>query len=170
NAIRSGLDSDIIALSGGVSKGKHDLVREVLDSLGMETLFHGIRAKPGKPALVGRLEDTLVFGLPGNPVSTYVMSVLLLFPAVRTLAGLRDPRTRMFEARLRGELPAATGRTSFHAATLAAGPGGGAEVRPVAWNGSGDLTGYAAGNCLVRMDMEAGAARDGDPVKVLLCG
>ena len=170
DAIRAASSSDIIVLSGGVSKGKYDLVKGVLDDLGMVTLFHGVRAKPGKPVLMGRLEGTLVLGLPGNPVSTYVMAVLLLLPMVRALAGLQQPRTRTLSARLKGDLNATGSRTTFHPAILWDGSGGGAEVAPVSWRGSGDLTSYAKSNCLIRMEANAAAAAQGDAVQVVLCG
>ena len=169
-AIRSALTSDVVVLSGGVSKGKYDLVRGVLDDLGMELFFHGVQAKPGKPVLVGKLDATLVFGLPGNPVSTYVMAVLMLLPAVRTLAGWQDPGTRRVMATLEGTLGATRGRTTYHPGILQGGLGGVAQVRPVAWKGSGDLTGYAACNCLIRTEAESPAVSSGDTVQVLLCG
>lgn len=169
DAVRAAASSDIIVLSGGVSKGKYDLVRPVLDELGMETLFHGVRAKPGKPVLFGRLGGSLVLGLPGNPVSTYVMAVLLLLPAVRALAGLEQPRTRTLSARLRGGLPATGSRTTYHPAVLSQGSDGIAEVYPVTWRGSGDLTGYSASNCIIRTESDAPSPENGSQVRVLLC-
>lgn len=70
-------DSDLLVLSGGVSKGKLDFVPEVLATLGVEKLFHGVAQRPGKPLWVGQRAGTLVFGLPGNPVSS--LSCLLQF-------------------------------------------------------------------------------------------
>jgi molybdopterin molybdotransferase len=169
-AVRAAASSDVIVLSGGVSKGKYDLVQPVLAELGMETIFHGVRAKPGKPVLFGRLKGALVLGLPGNPVSTYVMAVLLLLPAVRALAGLAHPRTRTLSARLKGHLPATGSRTTYHPAVLSGQQGGTAEVFPVSWRGSGDLTGYSQSNCLIRTESDAPPAEDGTHVRVLLCG
>ena len=71
-AVRRGLASDVLVLSGGVSAGAYDLVAQVLEREGVETLFHRIRLKPGRPLLLGRHAGGLVFGLPGNPVSAYV--------------------------------------------------------------------------------------------------
>ncbi|MGB0591217.1 MAG: gephyrin-like molybdotransferase Glp [Myxococcota bacterium] len=171
DAVRAAASSDVIVLSGGVSKGKYDLVKPVLEDLGMETLFHGVQAKPGKPVLFGRLDGSLVLGLPGNPVSTYVMAVLLLLPMVRALAGLAHPRTRTLSAQLKGALPPTKRRTTYHPAVLIGGAQGGpAEVTPVSWRGSGDLTGYSQCNCLIRTEVNAAAAADGAQVRVLLCG
>jgi molybdopterin molybdotransferase len=170
DAVRAAADSDVIVLSGGVSKGKYDLVQRVLDDLGMETLFHGVRVKPGKPVLFGRLDGALVLGLPGNPVSTYVMAVLLLLPTVRALAGLAYPRTRTLSARLRGRLPPTGARTAYHPAVLSGEPAGAPQVTPVSWRGSGDLTGYSQSNCLIRTEVDAPQTEDGALVQVLLCG
>jgi molybdopterin molybdotransferase len=64
---------DVLILSGGVSKGKKDYVPEVLESLGMEKLFHKVKQRPGKPFWFGKnLNDKVVFALPGNPVSTFM--------------------------------------------------------------------------------------------------
>lgn len=63
---------DLIILSGGVSKGKFDFVPKVLESLGIQKLFHQISQRPGKPMWFGRAENKFVFALPGNPVSTFM--------------------------------------------------------------------------------------------------
>src|SRR5262249_39137400 len=70
--IEAGLDADFLVLSGGVSAGRADFVPQVLADLGVEALFHTVRLKPGKPVLFGRSKQTLVFGLPGNPVSSLI--------------------------------------------------------------------------------------------------
>ena len=71
-ALERALDADVVVTSGGVSVGPHDLVRGVLRELGVEELFWGVAVKPGKPLAFGARGRTLVFGLPGNPVSSLV--------------------------------------------------------------------------------------------------
>jgi molybdopterin molybdotransferase len=90
-ALEVGLLADVLVTSGGVSVGPHDLVRGLLRELGVEEVFWGVSVKPGKPLAFGVRGRTLVFGLPGNPVSSLVSSVLFVLPALRALQGERDP-------------------------------------------------------------------------------
>ncbi|MBX5470060.1 MAG: molybdopterin molybdotransferase MoeA [Thermoleophilaceae bacterium] len=99
-ALERGLDAaDVVCVSGGVSVGPHDHVRPALAELGARELFWGVRLKPGKPVWFGAAGRTLVFGLPGNPVSAMVTFHLLARPALRALAGA-DPADRRTTARL----------------------------------------------------------------------
>jgi molybdopterin molybdotransferase len=91
DAIAHGLEADVLVTSGGVSVGPHDLVRRVEAELGVEELFWQVAVKPGKPVSFGVRGATLVFGLPGNPVSSLVGCELLVKPALRALQGLADP-------------------------------------------------------------------------------
>src|SRR6202142_3750925 len=86
-AIERGLDADILVLSGGVSMGKYDLVEQVLADLGAEFHFTGVSIRPGRPAVFATCRGKLVFGLPGNPVSTMVTFELFVLPAVDVLNG-----------------------------------------------------------------------------------
>jgi len=98
-ALERGLGADILVTSGGVSVGPHDLVREVSSSLGVEEVFWGVAVKPGKPLSFGVRGSTLVFGLPGNPVSALVGALLFVRPAVLALQGLADPRPNLDSGR-----------------------------------------------------------------------
>jgi molybdopterin molybdotransferase len=93
-ALERGLAADVLVTSGGVSVGEHDLVRAVERELGVEEVFWRVSIKPGKPVSFGVREDTLVFGLPGNPVSALVGCELFVKPALRALQGVPDPRPR----------------------------------------------------------------------------
>jgi molybdopterin molybdotransferase len=93
-ALEHALESDVLVTSGGVSMGPHDLVRRVEAELGVKELFWGVAVKPGKPLSFGVRESTLVFGLPGNPVSSLVGALLFVRPALLALQGLSDPRPR----------------------------------------------------------------------------
>src|SRR5207237_4620452 len=86
--------NDVVILAGGVSVGKFDLVPGVLQELGVVPHVRQVRMKPGKPLLFGTRGDTLVFGLPGNPVSAFVCFELFVRPALRVLAGHADPGPR----------------------------------------------------------------------------
>jgi molybdopterin molybdotransferase len=85
------LGSDVVVTSGGVSVGPHDLVRRVEARLGVEEVFWGVAMRPGKPLAFGVRDGTLVFGLPGNPVSSLVGCLLFVQPALRALQGHPDP-------------------------------------------------------------------------------
>ncbi len=84
--------SDVVVLCGGVSVGAHDHVKQALSELGVQESFWGVALKPGKPTWFGAREQTLVFGLPGNPVSAMVTFLLLVAPALRALSGCANVR------------------------------------------------------------------------------
>jgi molybdopterin molybdotransferase len=91
-ALRRALDADVVAVCGGVSVGEHDHVRPALAELGVQERFWGVSLRPGKPTYFGVVEHddgrpTLVFGLPGNPVSAVVTFILFARPALRALGG-----------------------------------------------------------------------------------
>ncbi len=90
-ALERGLAADVLLTSGGVSVGPHDLVRTLLAELGVEEVFWGVAVRPGKPLFFGVRGSTLVFGLPGNPVSTLVSFELFVRPALAALQGAAHP-------------------------------------------------------------------------------
>jgi molybdopterin molybdotransferase len=90
-ALESGLEADVLVTSGGVSVGPHDLVRGLLAELGVEEIFWGVAVKPGKPLAFGVRGSTLVFGLPGNPVSSLVSAEVFVRPALLALQGANVP-------------------------------------------------------------------------------
>ena len=91
SALAGALDADVVVTSGGVSVGPHDLVRPTLAALGVEEVFWGVAMRPGKPLSFGVRGGTLVFGLPGNPVSSYVSATLFAVPALLALQGASEP-------------------------------------------------------------------------------
>jgi molybdopterin molybdotransferase len=99
-ALERGLAADILVTSGGVSVGEHDLVRAAERELGVEEVFWRVSIKPGKPVSFGVRAATLVFGLPGNPVSALVGCELFVKPALRALQGLEHPLPRFEPGRL----------------------------------------------------------------------
>lgn len=105
-AIERGLEGDVLVTSGGVSVGPHDLVRRIEAALGVEEVFWGVSVKPGKPLAFGVRGETLVFGLPGNPVSSLVSTVLFVLPALRALQGEDDAAPRYRRGVLAGPITA----------------------------------------------------------------
>ena len=103
-ALERGLEADVLVSSGGVSVGPHDLVRRILAELGVEEDFWGVAVRPGKPVAFGARGGTLVFGLPGNPVSALVGVELFVRPALLALQGATDPGPGYETARLASPL------------------------------------------------------------------
>jgi len=103
-ALARGLEHDVLVSSGGVSVGPHDLVRSVEEELGVEEIFWRVAVKPGKPISFGVRGSTLVFGLPGNPVSSLVGFELFVRPAVLALQRHGQPKPRFEPGRLGGAI------------------------------------------------------------------
>jgi len=127
DAIARGLEADVLVTSGGVSVGPHDLVRRVEAELGVEEVFWRVAVKPGKPTAFGVRDSTLVFGLPGNPVSSLVTFELFVRPAIEALQGAADPGPRFHRGTLgtsarrgadRDELARATARSTPEGAVV----------------------------------------------------
>ena len=112
-ALEVGLMADALVTSGGVSVGPHDLVRGLLRELGVEEVFWGVSVKPGKPIAFGVRGRTLVFGLPGNPVSSLVGCELFVRPAVLALQGAAQPGPVYAEGRLARAVPRNSKRDEF---------------------------------------------------------
>jgi molybdopterin molybdotransferase len=115
--------ADVLLISGGVSVGGHDLVKDTLAELGVQQLFWQVRIKPGKPIYCGRRGNTWVFGLPGNPLSTVVGYLVFVAPLLRRLAG--DPFTapETTSATLAADAPNPGERTTYATARFANGGG-----------------------------------------------
>jgi molybdopterin molybdotransferase len=169
-AVRAGLEGDVLVVSGGVSVGPHDHVKPAFEDCGVEEVFWRVRLKPGKPLWFGRRGDTLVFGLPGNPLSTIVCFCVFIEPALRRLAGERDARPRLEAGRLTTPARASDGRTTFLTATLSPGADGALEATPTERQGShmtgalGESDGFAVA------PEEAGELPAGAPFDVLRLG
>jgi len=178
--IAEGLKYDVLILSGGVSAGKLDLVPGVLAELGVEALFHKVAMKPGKPVLFGvghpphpqplshggeRGGNALVFGLPGNPVSSLVCFELFVRPAIRKLMGL-EPGPTVVTATLTKDYPYRTDRPTYHPARVTMTDAGWI-VEPTPWFGSPDLRGILAANAFVLLPDGDHQHRAGDRLPVL---
>ena len=173
-AVMQGLAADVLVLSGGVSAGDLDLVPSIFAACGVETIFHKVRLKPGKPVWFGRLDrgtgtaPTIVFGLPGNPASSLVCFELFVRPAIAKLAD-RGPEAWHLPRRL-GRLAAAAKSAADRPVYLPcriATSGPGLDVTPLPWTGSSDLVGLAVADGLVALP--AGVeATPGLPVEVLV--
>jgi molybdopterin molybdotransferase len=156
---------DLLLTTGGVSAGDFDLVPQVFEELGAVPRFHKVSIKPGKPiyfAVVGR---TLVFGMPGNPVSAAVIFDLLVRPALRKAAGLSPALPPAVEATLQGPATNKGPRLFFHPARLAR-DGQSLVAVPVPTKGSHDVMAHARASGFLVLPPEARLAA-GEKVAVL---
>jgi len=146
--IEQSLKSDMLVLTGGVSKGRYDYVRQVLEELGAEFFVEGVAIRPGKPLVFGRVKGKWFFGLPGNPVSTYVTFELFARPALAVIGGGDFEEAQFLRARLAEPFRQKLGLTVFMPARVESRDGD-PVVRLVGWQGSGDLVGVASANCFL---------------------
>jgi molybdopterin molybdotransferase len=168
SCITAGLtDTDVLILSGGVSAGTFDLVPGVLQELGVAQHFHKVAMKPGKPLFFGTRDGQLVFGLPGNPVSSFVCFELFIRPAVRAMCGESQPQPRQAALPIAEDFRADNDRPTYHPARLEVGEWG-VRMRPLAWFGSADLRGIAGANALIVLPPGAQSFHVGDVVPVVL--
>jgi molybdopterin molybdotransferase len=123
-ALERGLEADVLVTTGGVSVGEHDLVRRIEAELGVEEVFWRVAVKPGKPVSFGVRADTLVFGLPGNPVSSLVGFELFVQPALLALQGATDPLPVLGSATLARSVRRNPARDEFLRARSSAGADG----------------------------------------------
>jgi len=167
-AVESALAGDVLLVSGGVSVGPHDHVKPALEAAGVDEVFWRVRLKPGKPLWFGRRGATLVFGLPGNPLSTVACFLLFVGPALRRMQGEADAQPASVPARLTVAARPADGRTTLLTAALAHGPDGMLEATPTEGQGS-HLTGaLAASDAFAVVPYAAGELPAGALVDALL--
>ena len=156
-AIASALaDTDVLLITGGVSVGAHDHVKAALEHCGVAEVFWRVRLKPGKPLWFGVRGSTLVFGLPGNPLSTIAGVLCFVEPALRALHGESTPGPRTRRVRLTMPARAADDRTTLLAATFAEGGDGVVEATPMAEQGSHLTGGLARAHGFVIAPHDAG--------------
>jgi molybdopterin molybdotransferase len=156
------LAADVVVSSGGVSVGPHDLVRRVAKELGVEEVFWRVAVKPGKPVSFGTRGATLVFGLPGNPVSTLVGFELFVRPALRALEGERDPGPRWEEGTLARSVRQNAVRDELVRARRTADG-----FEPLGGQESHMIVRAAAADALVHVPRGDGELAAGEPVRFL---
>ncbi|WP_373487684.1 molybdopterin-binding protein, partial [Blastomonas sp.] len=155
-------DCDIIVTSGGASVGDHDLVKPALVHAGGMVDFWRIAMRPGKPVMVARLGETIVLGLPGNPVSAYVTATLLLLPLIRQMAGASSPLPTTMKASAGAAFPATGPRQDFVRAKLHDGA-----LFPLGNQDSGALSALLAAHALVIRAAGSLPAAPGEPLDYL---
>lgn len=141
--------SDIVVLTGGVSVGKYDHTKQALADLGAEIFFDKVRLKPGKPAVFARIDKTLIFGLPGNPVSAAVTFHLFVRKAILLLQSAKITDLHSGFAVLGSDARAARERDTYLPSRLESNKLGQLIANPLKWLGSSDLVGFARANSMI---------------------
>jgi molybdopterin molybdotransferase len=168
-ALARGLEADVLVTSGGVSVGPHDLVRATAAELGVEEVFWGVAVKPGKPLSFGVRGSTLVFGLPGNPVSTLVGFELFVRPALLALQGHREPGPRFEPGRLGAGVTRNPVRDELVRSQLSADRDA-AVLRPLEGQESHMIARAAGANALTLVPRGEGRLEADSPVRYLRLG
>lgn len=170
SGIQRGLAADVLVLSGGVSAGVLDLAPRVFAESGIEQVFHKVRLKPGKPLWFGVWKGeerrALVFGLPGNPVSSHVCFQLFVRSAIGKIAGKSSDSRTALRVRLTTAFRHRGDRPSYHPAILRASDTC-FEAEPVRWQGSADLYGLSQANGLLCFHAGDREYSPGDSIEAL---
>ncbi len=167
--MKMGLQHDVLVITGGVSMGDLDLIPDSLEKLGVKKVFHKINLKPGKPVWFGVFEQDdhrcLVFGLPGNPVSSLVCFELLVKPGILKLAGSTNPQPEWIQAELTADFHNRGNRKLFQASTYCPRSN---RITPLPWKGSADQITIANANALAMFEAETKYARGSEVTCVKL--
>jgi len=161
------VDADILVTTGGASVGDHDLVKTALEAEGVAIAFWRIAMRPGKPMMHGRLGAMRVVGVPGNPVSAYVCTMLFVVPLIRALSGRSDVHPVREDALLGCDVAANDVREDYLRARLEKRDDGVLVATPVNHQDSSLLANLAAAQALVVRAPFAPAARTGSPCEIL---
>ena len=161
DAVRNTVNYDVAVFSGGSSVGVRDLFAGVIEELGV-VHFHGLRVKPGKPTLFGKIGETPVFGMPGYSTSCLNNAYVFLVPALRKIAGLPTAEERTVKARLSRPIKAEGEREQFYSVHVDEG-----EAVPV-FKQSGDITSMAYANGYIIIPIGTKLLESGTEVTVYL--
>lgn len=163
--IAHGLNADILVLSGGVSLGEYDFTKDVFKDLGTEMNFWKLAIRPGQPLAFGKIQGTLAFGLPGNPVSSMVTFEQLVRPAMMKMGGHRSYGRPVVQAVFQEKFSKRNDRRHFLRGVLSRQDGV-LTVRTTGDQGSGILTSMVKANGLIDVPEDVTKLNPGDQVSV----
>jgi molybdopterin molybdotransferase len=159
--------ADVVLTTGGVSVGEADFIRELMQRLG-EVSFWKIDIKPGRPMAFGRIGNTWMFGLPGNPVAVMVTYYQFVLDALLKISGLDPlPERPLMSLECTAPIRKLAGRREYLRGRLYA-ENGASKVRPASTQGSGILRSMSEANCFIVLDENRDDVVAGDSVQVQL--
>ncbi len=167
NKMIEGLERDVLIITGGVSMGEYDFVKDVFDEIGLEILFSKVAIKPGKPTVFARRGDKLVFGLPGNPISALITFECFVRPTLGRLCGMKSPELPRMTGELLADMKQVPGRTAFLPAWVFWADGGW-KVEPLRWKSSADIIGFTRANAAYIFPKNKDFLKRGEIVELML--
>ena len=159
--------ADVILSSGGVSVGEADFTKGMMAKLG-DVAFWRIAMRPGRPFAVGRIGNTVLFGMPGNPVAVMVTFLTLIRPALLQMMGAKVQSLPLLQAHSEQPLRKKAGRTEYQRGIVSTGPDGRLQVRLTGNQGSGVLSSMVQANGLIVLHHAQGHVAAGDLVDVMM--
>lgn len=166
NKIRKGLKDDVLIISGGVSVGEYDFVKESLAKEGVNMILYKVSIKPGKPFYFGKKGNKRIFALPGNPVSAFVIFEVFIRPFLLLMQGNENTQRKMITAKMRMPYEKTLERTLYLPAKLEY-TSKGYSVEPVPWHGSADIFALTKANAFIIIEANSGGYVEGDMAKVM---
>lgn len=160
--IKSALNSDLIVTSGGVSVGDADFTKEAFASFNMETFFNKVEIKPGKPTAFGKIGDTLILNLPGNPLAAALNFELFGQSIILALSGIKEKYLSTIDAKMKSEYRLKKGRIS-----LVPGTFDGSSFAPCKKFAPGMVSPLAISNSYIMVDASVEVLKKDEKVKVV---
>ena len=157
--------SDIVITTGGVSVGDADYIKSALKKVG-KVDFWKIAIKPGRPLAYGKINNTLFFGLPGNPVSAAVTFQIFIIPAIKKISQMIASSKLIIKARVKSSLSKKQGRVEYKRGLLEQNDGVNV-VNTTGLQGSNILSSLSKANCYIRLSSETEKIKKGDTVEVI---
>ncbi len=165
--ITRALSHDIVITTGGVSMGKYDFVNDVINDIGFDISFEWIKMKPGRPCIFGKKDNTLFFGLPGNPVSTMVSFMQFVRPAILKMMGANLINKPVIDAVLTDDIKKKAGRRNYIRGYFQI-KNGEIHVSTTGPQGSGILRSMSDANCLIIIPTDIDKVKSGEKVSIQL--
>jgi molybdopterin molybdotransferase len=159
--------ADVILSSGGVSVGEADFTKGMMAKLG-DVAFWRIAMRPGRPFAVGRIGNTALFGMPGNPVAVMVTFLTLVRPALLQMMGAKPQALQLLQAHSQEPMRKKAGRTEYQRGIVSTGPEGRLQVRTTGNQGSGVLSSMVLANGLIVLHHAQGNVAAGELVDVMM--
>lgn len=158
---RSVKNSNLVLITGGISVGDYDFTGKSLNHLGVKNIFYKIKQKPGKPLFFGKINETLIFGLPGNPAAVLSSFYEYVYPAIKLMQGYRDPFLSKIQLPIGINFPKKKGLSLFLKGKISTN-----KVIPLDGQESYILSSFAIADCLIYLPEESENIEAGQLVEV----